>query len=67
MLVIVPDNTRSGPVGEVFKAIFDCIGADVKQLDVLVALGTHQSISDEQICVRLGMTAGERNGQIQTR
>ncbi|MGA2171869.1 MAG: lactate racemase domain-containing protein [Sedimentisphaerales bacterium] len=63
ILLIVPDNTRSGPVGEVFRAIFDCIGADVKQLDVLVALGTHPSISDEQICVRLGMTAGERNGK----
>lgn len=63
ILVIVPDNTRSGPVGEVFKAIYDCIGGKVKQLDILVALGTHQPISEEQICARLGMTVAERKGK----
>ena len=63
ILVIVPDNTRSGPVGEVFEAMFDCIGAKVKQLDVLVALGTHQPITEEQICTRLGMTPSERNSK----
>jgi len=63
ILVIVPDNTRSGPVGEVFKAIFDFIGTKVKQLDVLVALGTHQPISEERICARLGMTVAEHKGK----
>lgn len=63
ILVIVPDNTRSGPVGGVFKAIFDCVGNDVKKLDVLVALGTHPPISEEQICARLTMTQNERNGK----
>ena len=63
VLVIVPDNTRSGPVGMVFKAIFDCIGNDAKKLDVLVALGTHPPISEEQICARLTMTQDERNGK----
>jgi nickel-dependent lactate racemase len=60
ILLIVPDNTRSGPVGDVFKAIFDCIGSKVKKLDILVALGTHQPISEELICKRLSMTANER-------
>jgi nickel-dependent lactate racemase len=59
ILLIVPDNTRSGPVGEVFKAIFDCIGGKVKQLDVLVALGTHQPISEGSICERLRITVDE--------
>jgi len=63
ILVIVPDNTRSGPVGEVFKAIFDCIGDKAKRLDVLVALGTHQPISEKQICTRLAMSPAERNGK----
>ncbi len=63
VLVIVPDNTRSGPVGPVFKAIYDCIGNDVKQLDILVALGTHQPISEEQICARLSMTMEERKSK----
>jgi nickel-dependent lactate racemase len=47
----------------VFKAIFDCIGDDVKKLDVLVALGTHQPINEKQICARLTMTQDERNGK----
>jgi nickel-dependent lactate racemase len=63
VLIIVPDNTRSGPVGEVFKEIYDCIGDKVKKLDILVALGTHQPISEEQICVRLGMTTAERQSK----
>ncbi|MGD0597903.1 MAG: lactate racemase domain-containing protein [Sedimentisphaerales bacterium] len=63
ILVIVPDNTRSGPVGGVFKAIYDCIGNEVSRLDVLVALGTHQPISEEQICTRLTITQEERNGK----
>jgi nickel-dependent lactate racemase len=63
ILIIVPDNTRSGPVGDVFKEIFESIGGKVKKLDILVALGTHQPISEEQICVRLGMTAAERKSK----
>ncbi len=63
VLLIVPDNTRSGPVGSVFKAIFDCIGVKTKRLDILVALGTHQPISDEQIRARLDMTEAERKGK----
>jgi len=63
ILAIVPDNTRSGPVGDVFKAIFDCIGSKVKQLDILVALGTHQPISEELICRRLTMTPAERKSK----
>ena len=39
LLLIVPDNTRSGPVGDIFKMIFDCVGAKATALDVLVALG----------------------------
>jgi len=66
ILAIVPDNTRSGPVGDVFKAIFDCIGSKVKKLDILVALGTHQPISEELICKRLGMTASERKDKYKT-
>jgi nickel-dependent lactate racemase len=66
ILIIVPDNTRSGPVGEVFKEIYECIGSRVKKLDILVALGTHQPISEEQICQRLGMTASERKSKYKT-
>jgi nickel-dependent lactate racemase len=52
ILLIIPDNTRSGPVGDIFKGIYDCIGQKVKALDCLVALGTHQPLNEEQFCTR---------------
>ena len=57
VLLIAPDNTRSGPIGEVFKMIYDCVGEKAAALDVLVALGTHQPMSEEQICSRLSMSS----------
>jgi len=62
ILFIIPDNTRSGPIGDVFKVIFGMVGKKVKALDCLVALGTHQPLADEQICKRLRITASERKG-----
>jgi len=56
ILLIIPDNTRSGPVGDIFKIIYDCLEQKVKKLDCLVALGTHQPLSEEQICKRLEIT-----------
>ena len=63
ILVLVPDNTRSGPVGDIFKIVYGCLEQKVKAIDVLVALGTHQPLTEEQICTRLGMTPGERSSK----
>ncbi|MHC4740075.1 MAG: hypothetical protein ACYS9Y_14295, partial [Planctomycetota bacterium] len=60
ILLLVPDNTRSGPVGDIFRMDFDCIGQKAKAFDVLVALGTHPPMTEEQICSRLSITADER-------
>jgi nickel-dependent lactate racemase len=60
VLVIIPDNTRSGPVGQIFKAIYHSLDQKAKALDVLVALGTHQPMTQEQICARLALTPQER-------
>ncbi|MBN1846833.1 MAG: DUF2088 domain-containing protein [Sedimentisphaerales bacterium] len=60
LIVLVPDNTRSGPIGEVFRMIFEAVGQKAAALDVLVALGTHQPLSEEQICRRLCLTPEER-------
>ncbi len=59
ILLIIPDNTRSGPVGDIFKMIFECIGQKTASLDCLVALGTHQPMTEEQICERLSITPAE--------
>jgi len=66
ILLLVPDNTRSGPVGDIFRVIFDCIGQKTKALDCLVALGTHQPLTEEQICRRLDITTEQRNNKYQS-
>ena len=63
ILMIIPDNTRSGPIGEIFKIIYEFLGPKAKAVDCLVALGTHQPMSEEQICARLSMTPDERKGK----
>lgn len=57
VLLIVPDSTRSAPVGLMFRTIFDLIGSQTKNLDVIVALGTHQPMSEEAINQRLEISA----------
>ena len=63
ILLIIPDNTRSGPVGDIFKMIYDCLGQKAKAVDCLVALGTHQPMTEKQICTRLSITESERRGK----
>jgi len=63
ILMIIPDNTRSGPIGEIFKIIYEFLGPKAKAVDCLVALGTHQPMSEEQICARLSMTPDERKNK----
>jgi len=62
VLLIVPDGTRTAPIGLIFKALFSQIGAVTGQLDVMIALGTHQPMSEEAICQRLEITLEERRG-----
>lgn len=60
ILLIVPDSTRTAPVGLLFKTLHGQIGGVVGKLDVLVALGTHQPMSEAAICERLEITAAQR-------
>ena len=60
VLAIVPDGTRTCPLDVVFRCVFDQIGGATAVLDVMIALGTHQPMSEDAICERLGMTAEER-------
>ncbi len=55
ILFLIPDNTRSGPIGQVFQSIFEMIGQEVAAIDCLVALGTHRPMSEQEICERLSM------------
>ncbi len=60
VLLIVPDSTRTAPMGLLFRAIYDCIGEDAAALDIMVALGTHPPMSEAAINMRLEITADER-------
>jgi len=60
VLLIIPDGTRTAPVGLLFKTLFAQIGGQAAALDILVALGTHQPMSEEAICARLEISLAER-------
>jgi len=62
VLLIVPDGTRTAPVGLLFQSIFKQIGAITKNLDILTALGTHPPMSEEAICTRLEISLDDRRG-----
>jgi nickel-dependent lactate racemase len=60
VLVIVPDGTRTAPVGLLFQTLYRQIGPVVRRLDVIAALGTHQPMSESQFCERLEISEAER-------
>lgn len=49
ILLIVPDNTRSCPMGLMYRSIYEAFAPMSQALDVLVALGTHQPMPIEAI------------------
>jgi nickel-dependent lactate racemase len=63
VLLIVPDATRTCPLGMLFAGLFDQIGAATKAFDVMIALGTHQPMTEEAICERLDISLEERRGK----
>src|SRR5258706_4871136 len=60
VLAIVPDGTRTAPVGLVFQELHRHIGEVTRALDVMIALGTHQPMSEEAVCLRLEISLAER-------
>ena len=60
VLLVIPDGTRTAPVGLLFKAIHSAIGGVASSLDVIIALGTHQPMSEAEICGRLEITPEQR-------
>jgi lactate racemase len=63
VLVITPDQTRTAPVGLLFKTLHRQIASVTKAFDVLIALGTHPAMSEEAICGRLEISLDERRRQ----
>ena len=61
VLVLIPDHTRSLPLPFLFRSLGDVLH-DTKQLDFMVALGTHPPLSDENLNKLVGITTEERKG-----
>ena len=60
VILIIPDGTRTAPIGLMFRALHAQLAPVVKKFDVMIALGTHPAMSDEAINARVGITAAER-------
>jgi nickel-dependent lactate racemase len=54
VLVIIPDSTRTCPLPLMFRLLYTHLGRHAKQLDYLIALGTHQPMSAEAISRLVG-------------
>ncbi len=59
VLVLIPDHTRSLPLPFLFRTLVEVLH-DTRQLDFMVALGTHPTLSDESLHQLVGITASER-------
>lgn len=65
VLVLIPDHTRSLPLPELFCMSVEIL-RDTRQLDFMVALGTHPALPQESINRMVGISAEER-GRAQRR
>lgn len=59
VLALIPDHTRSVPLGQIFRMVVEIL-PDVKQLDFMVALGTHPALSEDSLNTLVGITAEQR-------
>lgn len=59
VLVLIPDHTRSLPLPSLFRALVDILH-DTRQLDFMIALGTHPPLNQDSLNQHLGITQAER-------
>lgn len=66
VIILIPDGTRTAPIPLMFRLFHEMLGQRVDALDYLIALGTHQPMSEEHINQHIGVTAEERAGKYAT-
>ena len=59
VLVLIPDHTRTVPLPQLFRCLVQILH-DCRQLDFMVALGTHPPLSEAHLCQLVGITPEER-------
>lgn len=64
VLALIPDHTRTIPLPKLFPLIVDALH-DTRQLDFMVALGTHPPLPDDALHRLIGVTADERASKYQ--
>ncbi|MBI5957715.1 MAG: DUF2088 domain-containing protein [Chloroflexi bacterium] len=62
VLVLLPDHTRTLPLPLLFRLLVEAL-SDARQVNFMIALGTHPTLSDEALCKLVGITAEERAGK----
>jgi len=60
VLLIIPDHTRTAPIGTILALLHEALAPRAARLDCLIALGTHPPLSEEMICRRIEVTPEER-------
>ncbi len=57
VLAIIPDHSRTAPIDIMFRTFYNLLADKVKNLDFIIALGTHPPMTEEMIYQRVGITA----------
>ena len=60
LLVLIPDHTRTLPLPFLFRTLVDLF-RDTRQLDFMVALGTHPPLDENSLCALVGISSEERS------
>ena len=56
--LVVPDGTRSCPLPLIMRAVHGALEGRAKEVTVVIALGTHQGMSEDRLARHLGYAAG---------
>jgi nickel-dependent lactate racemase len=59
VLVLIPDHTRTLPLPFLFPLLVEALH-DARQIDMMVALGTHLPLDGDALCKLVGITPEER-------
>ena len=63
VLALIPDHTRSLPLPALFRMVVDLLH-DARQLDFMIALGTHPAMTEQHIMQIVGIGAEERGRKV---
>jgi nickel-dependent lactate racemase len=55
VLMVIPDTTRTAPVGKLVRIVKEVCNQSGAHLDLMIALGTHQPLSRETVFRHLGV------------